>query len=334
MQRRDAMFLLTKLLGGFAAGAALATSLAAPLAHAQEFPAKPFRFVVPYPAGGSLDAMARILGNRLSESTKQQWIVENKPGAGGNIGADFVAKSAPDGYTVLMGAVATHAINPALYPKMPYDAQKDFVPLTPIALTPNVLILHPSIPAKNVNEFIAHLKANPGKLSFASGSNGSAGHLAGELFKTMTNTDMVHIPYKGAGPALASLLAGETQVMFDNLANAAPQIKAGKVKALAITSGKRTPLASELPTLAESGLAGFDISTWIGIFLPANTPKPVVDRLHREFLAAMNAPEVKERMTNLGADTITSTPAEFADFIRREAEKYAKVVKASGAKVD
>lgn len=303
-------------------------------AAAQEFPAKPFKFVVPYPAGGTLDAMARILGNRLAESTKQPWVIENKPGAGGNIGADFVAKSAPDGYTVLMGAVATHAINPAVYPKMPYDAQKDFAPVTPIAVTPNVLIVNPSVPAKDLKEFIAHLKAHPGKLSFASGSNGSAGHLAGELFKTMTGTDMVHIPYKGAGPALASLLAGETQVMFDNLANAAPQIKAGKVRALAVTTAKRTPLASDLPTLAEAGLPGFDISTWIGIFLPANTPKPIVERMNRDLLAAMSTSEVKDRMTLLGADILTSAPAEFADFISREAEKYAKVVKASGAKVD
>jgi tripartite-type tricarboxylate transporter receptor subunit TctC len=304
--------------------------------HAQTYPYpdKPLRFICPYPAGGSVDVLTRQFAQKLSEAFKQPVIVENKPGAGGNIGADFVAKSAPDGYTILMGAVATHAINPSLYPKMPYDANKDFAPIMLLASTPNVLIVNSSIPAKTVGEFVMHAKANPDKLNFGSGSNGSAGHLAGELFKSMTGTKMIHVPYKGAGPALMALLANETQLMFDNLANATPQIKAGTVRALAVTTAARTPLASELPTLNESGLPGFDIATWVGVFAPAGTPKPIVDRLNAELNKALSAPDVRERLKNLASDPGGGTPESFAAYIRSEQERYAKVVKLSGAKVD
>jgi tripartite-type tricarboxylate transporter receptor subunit TctC len=303
-------------------------------AAAQTYPDKPLRLVVPYPPGGSLDTTARLLGKKLSDSMKQPVIIENKTGAGGNIGADFVAKSAPDGYTILIGAVATHAINPSLYPKMPYDAQKDFAPITQIASTPNVLIVHPSVPVTDIKSFIAYLKANPNKLSFGSGSNGSAGHLAGELFKAETGTQMVHVPYKGAGPAMQALLANEVQVLFDNLANAMPQIKAGKVKALGITTRERSPMAKELPTIAEAAIPGFDISTWIGAFVPAGTPKPIQQRLHKEFVDALAAADVRERMANIGADPVGDKPEEFAAYIKSETEKYAKIIKASGAKVD
>jgi tripartite-type tricarboxylate transporter receptor subunit TctC len=302
-------------------------------AAAQAYPSKPIRFVVPYPPGGPLDTIARLLGQKVSESVKQPVIVDNKPGAGGNIGADVVAKSAPDGYTILMGAVATHAINPTLYASIPYDPIRDFQPVTQVASTPNVLIVNPSIPAANVREFIAYAKANPGKLNFGSGSTGSAGHLAGELFKTLARVDMTHVPYKGAAPAMQDLIAGRVQLMFDNYASASAQVRAGKVRALAVTTGKRSALAPDLPTIAEV-LPGFDINTWFGIFLPAGTPRDIVDRLHDEFVRALGLPDIREKMVNLGAEPVGSTPEEFAAYIRAEAAKYAAVIKASGAKAD
>jgi tripartite-type tricarboxylate transporter receptor subunit TctC len=303
-------------------------------AFAQAYPAKPIRFVVPYPAGGPLDTVARLLAQKVGESVKQPVVVENRAGAGGNIGADHVAKSAPDGYTLLMGAVATHAINPSLYRQVPYDPVRDFVAVTMIASTPNVLVVHPSIPAANVREFIAHAKANPGKLNFGSGSTGSAGHLAGELFKTLAGVDMAHIPYKGAAPAMQDLIAGRLQLMFDNYASANAQVKAGKVKALAVTTARRSSLAPELPTVAESGLPGFDISTWFGLLVPARTPPEIVERLHAEFTRALAAPDVREKVVGLGAEPVGDRPEEFAAFIRAEAAKYAKVIKASGATAD
>jgi len=306
----------------------------ASLARAEDYPSKPIRFVVPYPAGGPLDTVARLLGQKVSESLKQPVIVDNRPGAGGNIGADFVAKSAPDGYTILMGAVATHAINPTLYGHIPYDPVADFIPITQVASTPNVLVVNPSVPAKDVREFVAYAKANPGKLNFGSGSTGSAGHLAGELFKTMAGVDMTHVPYKGAGPAMQDLVAGQIQLMFDNLASSLGQIRAGKVRPLAVTTAKRTSLAPELPTIAESGLPGFDINTWFGVFAPARTPQPVVDRLYTEFTRALAMPDVRQKMVDLGAEPVGNKPAEFAAYIRSEKDKYARVIKASGAKVD
>ena len=303
-------------------------------AQPQGYPAKPIRFVVPYPAGGPLDTVARLLGQKVAESTKQPVIVDNKPGAGGNIGADAVAKSPPDGYTILMGAVATHAINPTLYAGIPYDAAKDFIAVTQVASTPNVLVVNPSVPASNVREFIAYAKAHPGKLNFGSGSTGSAGHLAGELFKTMAGVEMTHVPYKGAAPAMNDLIGGQIQLMFDNLASSLGQVKAGRIRALAVTTAKRTPLAPDLPTIAESGLPGFDISTWFGIFVPAGTPRDVVTKLHAEFTAALAMPDVRERMLSLGAEPVGNSPAQFADYIRAEADKYARVIKASGAKAD
>ena len=303
-------------------------------ALAQAYPAKPIRFVVPYPAGGPLDTVARLLGYKVSESVHQPVIVDNKPGAGGNIGADAVAKSPPDGYTILMGAVATHAINPTLYASIPYDPIRDFIPVTQVASTPNVLVLNPSIPASTVREFIAYAKAHPGELNFGSGSTGSAGHLAGELFKSMAAIEMTHIPYKGAAPAMQDLIGGRIQLMFDNLASSLGQVRAGKVKAIAVTTARRTALAPELPTIAESGLPGFDISTWFGIFVPAGTPRDVVEKLHGEFTRALADRDVREKMLTLGAEPVGSRPEEFAAYIRAEADKYARVIRASGAKAD
>jgi tripartite-type tricarboxylate transporter receptor subunit TctC len=314
--------------------AVVAFSFAAAAAFGQDWPSKPIHFIVPYPAGGPVDAVARLLGQKVGESLHQPVIVENKPGAGGNIGADFVAKSAADGYTILMGAVATHAINPTLYPSIPYDAARDFAPITQVAATPNVLVVNPGLPVKSVKELVDYARKNPGKLNFGSGSTGSAGHLAGELMKAMAGIDMTHVPYKGAAPAMQDLVAGRLDLMFDNLASAQGQIRAGTVRALAVTTARRSPLAPDLPTIGESGLPGFDISTWFGVFAPAKTPAPVVQRLHDTFAAALALPDVRDRMLTLGAEPVSSTPKDFAAYIDAEAKKYARLVKASGAKAD
>jgi tripartite-type tricarboxylate transporter receptor subunit TctC len=304
-------------------------------AQAQGYPAKPIRFVVPFPPGGPLDIMARAIGVKLQAAWGQPVVVDNKPGAGGGIGADSVAKSPGDGYTLLMGAVSTHAINPTLYANIPYDPVKDFIPVTLVAQVPNILVVNPSLPVKSVKELIEYAKAKPGVLSFASGSTGSTGHLAGELFKTMAGVDMVHIPYKGAAPAMLDLLAGQTHLMFDNIANALPQVKAGKLRALAVTTVKRATAMPELPTIDEAGLRGFDLTTWFGVFVPAKTPRELVDRLNGEIVKALTSKEGRERLAAMGTEpSAIDTPAEFAAFVQREEAKYAKVVKASGARVE
>ena len=303
-------------------------------AFSQPFPTRPARLVVPFPPGGPLDAVGRSIAQKLSETWGQGVVVENKPGAGGNIGADLVAKSPPDGYTVVMGALSTHAVNPSLYASMPYDAQKDFAPITRVAITPNVLVVNPALPVHSVKELIAYAKANPGKLSFGSGSTGSAGHLAGELFKVDAGIDMVHVPYKGAAPATQALLAGDTQLMFDNLANAMAQVKAGKLRALAVTTAQRSRLAPELPTMAEAGVPGFDISTWFGLLAPAGTPPDVIARWNADVTRILNSPDMRERLLAQGAEAAPDSPAEFRQFIAGELVKYARIVKASGAKVD
>ena len=303
-------------------------------AFAQTYPAKPVHLVVPFPAGGSLDVVARAIGQKLSEAWDQPVVIDNRPGAGGNIGADFVAKSAPDGYTILEGALSTHAVNVTLYGKLPYDPITDFAPITLVAVTPNVLVINPSLPVNSVAALVAYAKANPGKLAFGSGSNGSAGHLAGELFKREAGVDMLHVPYKGAAPAMQALLAGDTQLMFDNLANSMPQLKAGKLKALAVTTAKRSALAPELPTLAESGLPGFDIYTWWGFFAPAGTPKEIVAKWNTEVTRILNSAEMRAFFAQHGAEPAPTTPEQFAALIRSEIPKYAKIVRESGAKVD
>jgi tripartite-type tricarboxylate transporter receptor subunit TctC len=321
-----------------AAGAALAVALALTLpiaaATAQSFPAKPVKLVVPFPPGGSLDNVGRLLAQKIGDSWGQPVVVENRPGAGGNVGMDLVAKSPADGYTVGMGALSTHAVNPSLYAKMPYDAVKDFAPISLVAITPNVLTVNASLPVDSLKDLIAYAKANPGKVNFGSGSNGSAGHLAGELFKLETRTDVQHIPFKGGAPATQALVAGDTQFMFDNLANAMAQLKAGRIKALAVTTAERSKLAPDLPTMAESGMPGFDISTWFGILAPAGTPPEVIAKWNSELVKALNAPDVREKMLAQGADPSPTTPAGFAAFIAKERDKYARIVKASGAKVD
>jgi len=312
--------------------AAGATPLA--IGAGEAYPSRPIRLVVPFPPGGPLDVVARAIGQKLTDAWGQPVIIDNRPGAGGNIGADLVAKSAPDGYTILEGALSTHAVNVSLYSKMPYDPIRDFAPITLVAVTPNVLVLNPSVPANSVQELIAYAKAHPGKLSFGSGSNGSAGHLAGEAFKTEAGVDMVHIPYKGGAPAMQALLAGDTQLMFDNLSNSTPQLKAGKIKALAVTTAKRSALAPELPTLAEAGLPGFDIYTWWGFMAPAGTPKEIIAKWNAEVTRILVTPEMKAFFAQQGAEPAPTSPEEFSALIRREITKYAKIVKDSGAKVD
>ena len=325
---------------GFIVGRALCALLAviaaspAPVACAESYPVKPIHLVVPFPPGGSLDVVARAIGQKITEAWGQPVMIDNRPGAGGNIGADFVAKSAPDGYTILEGALSTHAVNVSLYGKLPYDPIKDFAPITLVAVTPNVLVINPLLPVNSVAQLIAYAKANPDKLSFGSGSNGSAGHLAGELFKREAGVDMLHVPYKGGAPALQALLAGDTQLMFDNLANSTPQLKAGKLKALAVTTAKRSALAPDLPTLAETGLPGFDIYTWWGFLAPTGTPKEIVAKWNAEVTRILNTPEMRAFFAQQGAEPSPTTPEQFSALIRSEIPKYAKIVKESGAKVD
>ena len=298
------------------------------------YPAKAIRYVVPFPAGGPLDIVARAIGQELNKSWGQPVVIDNRPGAGGNIGADLVAKAPADGYTILMGAVSTHAINVTLYNTLPYDPIRDFAPVTLITSVPNVLVVHPSVPANNVKELIALAKSRPGQLNFASGSTGSAGHLAGELFNSMAGVRMTHIPYKGAAPAVVDLMAGHVSLMFDNMSSALPNIKATRVRALAVTTLKRSPLLPQLPTISDAGLRGFDIATWFGIFAPAGTPPDIVARLNGEIVRILHTPEMKERLALLGAEPIGNKPDEFAAFVRAEIPKYAKVIQASGARAD
>jgi tripartite-type tricarboxylate transporter receptor subunit TctC len=313
----------------------LALAAAAPFAAAQAWPARPIRLVVPYAPGGPLDISARLISAKLQESLGQAVVPDNRPGAGGNIGVDLVAKSPPDGYTLVISAIATLAINPSLYSALPYDPIHDLRHVTLLVQVPNVLIVSNDLPAKNVQELIALARSRPGKLDFGSGSTGSTGHLAGEMFKMMTGTFMVHIPYKGSAPAMADMMAGRINLMFDNLASALPNIKAGKVRALATTTRTRSSFLPDLPTLDEAGLKGFDMTTWWGVSAPAKTPQPVVDRLSTEILKAMDSPDLKERLHNMGSDApAIRTPDQFAAFVAAELKTYTELVKRSGAKAD
>ena len=305
------------------------------------WPTKPIRLVVPFAAGGTTDILARALAPELQRALGQPVVVDNKPGAGGNSGSTDVAKSPADGYTLLMGTVGTHAINAALYPKMPFDPVKDFVPITLVAGVPNVLVMNPAFAQKhgihNVTDFITAAKANPGKFNFASSGNGTSIHLSGELFKSMTGTFMVHFPYRGSGPALIDLIGGSVDLMFDNLPSALQQVKAGKLKALAVTSAKRSDAISELPTIAEAGgpaLKGYEASSWFGLMAPAGTPVEVINRIQQETAKALVSPALKERLLSQGAIPGGGSSAEFASFIAAESKKWAQVVKISGAKVD
>lgn len=310
-------------------------------AQAAAWPSRPVRIVVPFAAGGTTDILARALAPELQRAFGQPFVVDNKPGAGGNTGAAEVAKAPPDGYTLLMGTVGTHAINPALYPKMPYDHVKDFAPITLVAGVPNVLVMNPAQAQKygvaSVADLVKALKANPGKLNMASSGNGTSIHLSGELFKSMTGTFMLHLPYRGSGPAMIDLLAGNADVMFDNLPSAMPHIKAGKLKAFAVTSATRSGALPDVPTVAESGLPalkGYEASSWFGLLAPAGTPPDIVNRVHQEVAKALQTPALKERLQSQGANPSGMSPAEFVKLIDAETKKWAQVVKVSGAKVD
>jgi tripartite-type tricarboxylate transporter receptor subunit TctC len=299
--------------------------------------ARTVRLVVPYPAGGPLDIVARALAERVKD-TLGTVIVENRPGAGGNLGADLVAKAAPDGNTLVMGAVATHAINPWLYRKIPYDPVRDFTPITLVAQVPNVLVMNADVATRlnirTLADLVAYAKKNPGKLNYGSGGNGSAGHLAGEMFKSQAGLFIVHIPYAGGPPAQLALVSGQVDFNFDNLAAASANIRSGRLKALAVTTARRSTAMPELPTVAESGLPGFDIGTWFGLFGPARLSTEVVQQLNKAFADALGSAELKARMATLMADPSPNTPAQFAAFVRAELAKYEGVVKASGASVD
>ncbi len=306
----------------------------ASLAQADNFPARQIRIVVPFPAGGATDIAARAIADKMSQNWKQPVVVENRAGAGGNVGSDVVAKSPADGYTLIMGVTGSHAINVSLYSKMPYDPVKDFEPISQVAVVPNVVVVHPSVPAQTLSEFIALAKRNPGKYDYASLGSGTAAHLGMEMLKTSAGVFMVHIPYRGSAPAVADLIGGQVQVMMDGLPSALPHVKAGRLRALAVTSQKRSPAAPDLPTIAESGYPGFYADAWSGLFAPKGTPKPVIDKLAGEVRRILALPDVRERFAGLGAEPVGSTPAEFAQHVQREIDKWAKVVKQSGAKAD
>ena len=331
-RRRALALLLSAALASLALPASTAFA-------ADPYPNKPIRLVVPFPAGGTTDILARAVAAELSKLPGWNVVVDNKPGAGGNIGTDIVAKSAPDGYTLLMGTVGTHGINQSLYAKLPFDPIKDFVPITEVASVPNVLVVNPAFAQQNkinsVNDLIAYARANPGKLNMASSGNGTSIHLAGELFKTQTKTFMVHFPYRGSGPALTDLSGGTMQLMFDNLPSSMQLIKSGKLKALAVTSAKSSLALPDLPTVAAAAkLPNFEASSWFGLLAPAGTPGDIVHRIQQEVAKSLATPAVRERMLAQGADPVGNTPEQFAAFIRAETTKWAKVVKDSGAKVD
>ena len=314
--------------------AAGAAALLPGVARAQAFPSRPIRFVVPFPPGGSLDVAARAVADRLTITLGQPCVVENRPGAGGNVGVDLVAKSAPDGHTIVMGALSTHAVNPHLYAKMPFEPLKDTVAITQVGDVPNILVISPTVKAETVAELVRLIKANPKGFNYGSGGNGSGGHLAGALFADRIGVPIEHIPYQGGAPQLNALLSGETQFTFDNLANAYPQIEAGKLKALAVTTPKRSAQVPSVPTMAEAGIQGFDISTWFGIFAPAGTPPDIVKKLADASIAALKEPATVERLARLAVVPVGNTPAEFDAFVRAEHEKYRTIVKLSGARVD
>jgi tripartite-type tricarboxylate transporter receptor subunit TctC len=313
------------------AGAGL---LGSATALAQNYPTKPVTIVVPFAAGGTTDILARIIGQALTAELGQSVIVDNRAGAGGNIGGALVAKSPADGYTLFMGTVGTHAINASLYKKMPFDPVKDFAPLTRVANVPNLLVANPNQPFKTVKDLIAYAKANPGKVNFGSSGNGSSIHLSGELFKSLAKVDMVHVPYKGSAPAVTDLLGNQIAIMFDNMPSAIQHVRSGKLVPIAVTTAKRSPELPNVPTIAEAGVPGYEATSWFGLFAPANTPAPLVAQLNKAIVKVLAQPEVKKKINEQGAETYSETPEQFAAFIQAESAKWGKVVKESGASLD
>jgi len=300
---------------------------------AQQYPSKPIRIVVPFPPGGIADVICRVFAQKFTETWSEPVIVDNRAGAGGNIGADIVAKSPPDGYTIGIGSIGTHAVNMSLFSKMPYDSVRDFAPVALVMEADGLLVVHPSVPASSVKQLIALARARPGQLAYASAGNGTASHLAGELFKSLAKIDLVHVPYKGNVPAITDLVGGQTSMIFATMPTVLPLVKAGKLRALAVTGAHRNPAAPEYPAMAET-LPGFDVTNWIGILAPAGTPADIVAKLNAEITRIMQLPEIQSRLANEGAKFTPNTPAEFGAFQKREIAKWAKVIKEAGLRVD
>lgn len=313
---------------------ALALAVVSNATLADNYPSRAIRFVVPYPPGGASDILARMLAQKLSERMGQPVIVENHAGAGGNIGADFVAKAAPDGYTILMGNIGPNAMSPALYAKLPYDAIKDFAPITLVSSVPIILVAHPSFPASTVKELVDLAKAKPGKYNYASAGSGSSNHLAMELFKMLAGIDLVHVPYKGGTPAMTDLIAGQIQVAFDTVPVALPYVKSGRLKPMALAGAKRTSLLPQVPTVAESGIPGYEASSWGGVMAPARTPRAIIDKLNTEINLTLEMSGVRERLAESGIELIGTTPEQFAAHLEREIEKWKRVVIQAGIKVE
>ena len=313
--------------------AALAAALCGAGAGAQPYPAKPVRLVVPYSPGGGTDLMARALAARMSENMGQSVIVDNRAGAGGNLGMEFVARAAPDGYTIALALTAQYAVNPALYPKLPYDPVKDYAPIMLVARNPYVLVVHPTLPAKSVKELIALARARAGQLTFSSAGNGSGAHLSGETLKTMAGVNMIHVPYKGAGALLPDLIAGQVPMSFVTWSSVGPHVKSNRLRALGVTTLKRSPALPELPAIAET-LPGFDLPVWYGVVAPAGTPREIVLRLNGEIARVINTPDFKQRIEIDAVEPIGGNPEQLGDYIRSELAKWARIVKTSGARVD
>ncbi len=313
--------------------AAIAVANVHAQAPAANYPAKQIRVIVPFPAGGPTDAIARAIGQKLSETWGQPVIVDNRPGAGGNIGTELAAKSPADGYTLFIGTVA-NAINQSLFAKLPFDFVRDFAPVTQNYVTGLILAVHPSLPAHSVKELIALAKAHPGQLSYSSSGVGGTPHLAGELFNSMAGVKMVHVPYKGSAPAMADLLGGHIQLTFDNMLTVLPQVKAGKLRGLAVTMTTRSPLAPELPTVAEAGLKGFEVKSWNGVVVPTGTPKEIIARLNGEIVRILRQPDLREKFLVQGVELVPTTPEEFGAFIKQDIAKWAKVIQLSGARAE
>ena len=315
--------------------ALVAIASATPLAAvAQAYPAKPVRFIIPFPPGGATDILGRILGQKLGETLGQQFIVDNRGGASGNLGLELAAKAPPDGYTVTIGQAANLAINLSLMGKLPYDPVRDFTPITMIATSPNLLVVHPSLPVKSMKDLVALAKAKPGALNYASSGNGSPGHLAAELFKQIAGIQMTHIPYKGAGPALTDVVAGHAQLYFTAPISAQPFVKGGRLRMVAVTTAKRSPSLPDVPTVAESGYPGMDVASWWALLAPAGTPKDVIARLHTETVKILGTSDMRERLAAQGADAAPGSPEQLGAYIKSEIANWAKMVKTSGVKID
>ncbi|NYT86734.1 Bug family tripartite tricarboxylate transporter substrate binding protein [Pollutimonas harenae] len=299
-------------------------------AAATDYPSKPIQMIVPFSAGGTSDFLARTVAEKLGASLDTTVVVDNRPGAGGNIGSAMVARAKPDGYTLLLGTVGTHAINQSVYKEMSFDAVKDFAPISLVAAVPNILVANPALQANSVQELIALAKQKPGQITFASSGNGSSIHLSGEMFKSLTGVDMLHVPYKGSGPAVIDLLGGQVDIMFDNMPSALPHVQAGKLKAFAVTTGERSEAAPELPTIAEEGVKGYEATAWFGILAPAGTPTDIVAKLNAEIVKILDMPDVKKRLAGQGAKAVSNSPEEFASYIKAELKKWENVVKSSG----